>query len=537
MIGIDWGDNFFKSISLTEQGHLIKARGFPIGTVREWKGRKYIKKGPNKWMPHGQTKEAGETKEGYAGVTMGNIPVKGLNKAIDFKANEAFLNDEIKGVQVEVESPVRVAAIEKAIAENEKDLGLKKKTLAVWVKVKKGNPLGDVGENLERTINSLSEAIEKQKKVLEKEKGMSGEQNLAEIEKFSQNLTPVHSLDIEKFLKVLGSGGLKALSELEEKGKQSGYAHIESRIRPLFGDEFSKLAYQYVDVAKAGSEDEDRIVSEMESVLKKMDISPYVTHDKLRELNEIKEEEQAGAIGYGVDKDLGTDKHIFSIMGPNGNGSGYGDVSIILKPEVMKHPDFNMTPTAGTSFVSGQMNNSRPWTKKDYKKEYDEIKKEEESLNDVTLSSVEILSRTKEIAKKLSKLEASRGFDDKGHFHKSKLNGEENPEYHKYMAKDIAAQGGVESYLKRESHGKWEAHLPPNVPTSMFAEIVITKRVMSVIGKEFLSFDDLGLPDPNKVMDALEKKYGKLPIKLVDRPEDILPYMNEGFKSGKWKAA
>ena len=57
-------------------------------------------------------------------------------------------------------------------------------------------------------------------------------------------------------------------------------------------------------------------------------------------------------IGFGADEALGTDKHVFSIVGPH-FGHHYGDIMIVLEQTVMHHPDFNMTPCAGTGFRSG----------------------------------------------------------------------------------------------------------------------------------------------------------------------------------------
>ena len=45
-----------------------------------------------------------------------------------------------------------------------------------------------------------------------------------------------------------------------------------------------------------------------------------------------------GGIGFGADKDLGTDKHVFSILGPH-FGHYYGDVILVFKREILHHPD------------------------------------------------------------------------------------------------------------------------------------------------------------------------------------------------------
>jgi len=65
-------------------------------------------------------------------------------------------------------------------------------------------------------------------------------------------------------------------------------------------------------------------------------------------------------IKYPVDRELGTHKQIFSICGPH-MGIHYGQVIFLLSPKVMYHPDFNMSPSAGTSFASGKFRIHHPW--------------------------------------------------------------------------------------------------------------------------------------------------------------------------------
>ncbi|CAF4930143.1 unnamed protein product [Rotaria sp. Silwood1] len=63
----------------------------------------------------------------------------------------------------------------------------------------------------------------------------------------------------------------------------------------------------------------------------------------------IKLHENPMGIGYVVDRSLGTDKHVFSILGPH-LGHYYGDIIIVFKKEIMFHPDANFSIQAGTSF-------------------------------------------------------------------------------------------------------------------------------------------------------------------------------------------
>jgi hypothetical protein len=65
-------------------------------------------------------------------------------------------------------------------------------------------------------------------------------------------------------------------------------------------------------------------------------------------------------IRFNVDQKMGTDKHVFSILGPHLNYR-YGDIVIVFKPEIMFHPDANFSTQAATSFYSGRTYNNRPW--------------------------------------------------------------------------------------------------------------------------------------------------------------------------------
>ena len=68
-------------------------------------------------------------------------------------------------------------------------------------------------------------------------------------------------------------------------------------------------------------------------------------------------------IGFARDVELGTNKHVFSIVGPH-FGRYYGDIMIVLEQSVMCHPDFNMTPCAGTGFASGNAKKFNTWLPK-----------------------------------------------------------------------------------------------------------------------------------------------------------------------------
>ncbi|UJR15140.1 hypothetical protein I4U23_002105 [Adineta vaga] len=74
----------------------------------------------------------------------------------------------------------------------------------------------------------------------------------------------------------------------------------------------------------------------------------------------IKLHSDPAGIGYAPDKALGTDKLVFSILGPH-LGHYYDDIIIIFKRDILNHPDSNFSMQAATSFISGKAYNQRPW--------------------------------------------------------------------------------------------------------------------------------------------------------------------------------
>jgi len=206
--------------------NLIKSKRMPIGTIS--KGRKKIKEGL--WVP---VKKEKKIKEKPEDKTKSFIEVKGLNKGIDFKANEKFLNDEIDKIPLGESVPektVQLESIKNALKENR----LERKLLIE--KLAESQDLNEIND-INRKRKSIDKYIDDQeKKIVELERNTV---DIKEYESFAQNLTPVHSLNVDKFLRVLKSGGLKSLEELGESGKQNGYALIESEIRPRFGNEIA----------------------------------------------------------------------------------------------------------------------------------------------------------------------------------------------------------------------------------------------------------------------------------------------------------
>ncbi|CAF3925214.1 unnamed protein product [Adineta steineri] len=159
-------------------------------------------------------------------------------------------------------------------------------------------------------------------------------------------------------------------------------------------------------------------------------------------------------IKYGVDEKLGTDQHVFSILGPH-LGFYYGDIVITFKQEIMFHPDANFSIQAGTSFHSKTTYSHRPWTR-------------------------------------------DPGTDDKRieHFHSSKLHCSVHG-YEYAAASELTAVTGadresmnvnLEAILGRwtsvDSHQTFEAHLPQLIPLDYIDRVYIPKNVFESLSPE-----------------------------------------------------
>ena len=186
-------------------------------------------------------------------------------------------------------------------------------------------------------------------------------------------------------------------------------------------------------------------------------------------------------IGCQQDRELGTDKHVFSIVGPH-FGQHYGNILIVLEQTVLHHPDFNMTPCAGTSFASGNAKKFNTWLEKCDAQEFHRCK-----LN------AGIQGWRSVMASALARACAQ----------------ERQIEFTEVTVKEMLA-----FLCTADSHCLIEGHLPPLLPLKGYAE----KIVMEKSTYECLSFSE-----KNQVLELLQGNVARLHV--VDRhlgPQDVL---------------
>ncbi|CAF3353340.1 unnamed protein product [Rotaria socialis] len=210
-----------------------------------------------------------------------------------------------------------------------------------------------------------------------------------EVQKWVKGLQPIHRCSKLIFESILVHGHVMSRDHMENL-KRSYFAaqavQEHKRVRGIF-DRYKMApiednAKEYIKAivsleygkkyaagdttASGGSDDNDDVIRRKERILH--------TLIKPDELNIIKQcaidiaeaswnlHKAPTGIKYETDKALGTDKHVFSILGPH-LGHYYGDIILVFKSEVMLHPDANFSPQAGTSFASGSTFKHRPWVK------------------------------------------------------------------------------------------------------------------------------------------------------------------------------
>lgn len=85
--------------------------------------------------------------------------------------------------------------------------------------------------------------------------------------------------------------------------------------------------------------------------------------------------EKMTGIGYWVDKEIETDKIVFSVVGPHMGDYGGAQVALVFNPSILWHPDTFLTPCAAIAYHQGWycaqddmkldrrawMGNARPW--------------------------------------------------------------------------------------------------------------------------------------------------------------------------------
>ncbi|CAF1468950.1 unnamed protein product [Rotaria sp. Silwood1] len=305
-----------------------------------------------------------------------------------------------------------------------------------------------------------------------------------EIQKWIKALQPIHRCSKIIFESILVHGHVMSREHMDHLKKPSFVSqavqehkrvraifdryktptiedHAKEYIRAIVSSDYTKR-YGAITAAGAGtgdslmstgSDDYDDIIRKKERIFQSL-IKPEEIDTIKKCALKIAEaswnlHSSPSGIGYSNDKELGTDKHVFSVLGPH-LGHYYGDIILVFKSEVMHHPDANFSPQAATSFLSGNTYGFRPWVK------------------DPSARSARIQC-----------------------FHESKLHCA-IPGYEYVAAAELIAVSGLQKktmnvdlntiinrWMKTDSHQVFEAHLPRLVPLDYIEEVYIPKNLFA----------------------------------------------------------
>ncbi|CAF3537174.1 unnamed protein product [Rotaria sp. Silwood1] len=177
----------------------------------------------------------------------------------------------------------------------------------------------------------------------------------------------------------------------------------------------------------------------------------------------IKLHSDPAGIGHPPDKALGTDKLVFSILGPH-LGHYYGDVIIVFKREILHHPDANFSIQAATSFASGNAYTWRPWLGDDPKDVAERIKHYHRTKLHASVPGYDYAT-----ALELMALTSLRK---------------------KSKTMDISLQELLDQWVEIDSHQNIEAHLPQLIPLDYIDHIYIPKNLFSALNENALKAID-----------------------------------------------
>jgi hypothetical protein len=293
-------DDFFKSSSLTSTGKLLKSRGLPVGSIRDWKGGKYKKTGPNKWT---QIKVDDKKSSGI------------LSKVKDFLSNNfgLSLSEEYKSKNVKSKFGVSEEVFALHLTEylkdkkgwNKKLSGTKKestvekkKTATKGDKKKKISDKKDTGKKIN---NNLMKFIAQEYGDLKPGEKKTGLDEIKDIKKDILRAVELDKKDAQKALQ-LRKDIMKKVRSLEKQGKisEDEVWDIESEITE------TKLGRKETDKTLSSekklsdfSEDVQREINATLNTLKK---TPERISDLKKMVSEgiVKDKDRIDAIKYTI---------------------------------------------------------------------------------------------------------------------------------------------------------------------------------------------------------------------------------------------
>eukprot|EP00761_Pharyngomonas_kirbyi_P010570 gb/GECH01010590.1/.p1 GENE.gb/GECH01010590.1/~~gb/GECH01010590.1/.p1 ORF type:complete len:1666 (+),score=343.85 gb/GECH01010590.1/:1-4998(+) len=289
----------------------------------------------------------------------------------------------------------------------------------------------------------------------------------SDILNWVKGLHPVHRCEVDIFKLIIEHGMLisretQEISPLRTEMRHNPAIDNERKKLNLRPKEFDswiaavakteRLKYlksdqKHIDQAEAKErslreEMEKKAKKKMDTVKKQV---ANLANSKLRQ-----RESGSKGIKYDVDEIMGTNRQVFSIVGPH--RGEYGNVFIVLEQDIMYHPDFSFSLNAATSHHNRfrkfpRVCSTRPW---------------------IEYSGIDV-SETRKLYDATKLHPVAKGWEE-------------------IVAQDLMLQYAVKKdtlpstlselvnfWHKRDSHGNIEGHLPPVTPISYIKRILIQK--------------------------------------------------------------
>ncbi|CAM4828586.1 unnamed protein product [Rotaria magnacalcarata] len=178
----------------------------------------------------------------------------------------------------------------------------------------------------------------------------------------------------------------------------------------------------------------------------------------------IKLHSNPAGIGHPPDKELGTNRNVFTILGPH-LGHYYGDVFIVFKREILHHPDANFSIQAATSYASGNCFKWRPWLGTDPGSQDARVKLFHSTKLHASIPGYEYATALELIATASQTL--------------------------KKKSMDIDLATILKRWLTVDSHMNIEAHLPQLIPLDYIDHIYISQNIFESLNPNTRKFIDV----------------------------------------------
>ncbi|CAE7252929.1 unnamed protein product [Symbiodinium natans] len=263
-------------------------------------------------------------------------------------------------------------------------------------------------------------------------------------------------------------------------------------------------------------------------------------------------------VGYHKDRALGTHRHVFSTLGVNGT-FGYGSIVIVLKSQILHHPDCWISPLAATGYVGPHywVFRHRPWSSASlaeistdpdvkYPPLPDQPDSDSKGVEACIQSSFNLAATAQWPVLMAREVDAMCHYLCYGHREPTSMdNASKGNEFHgqgkdwkkeevRTIGRNKRLNGGqseleakaweavVDFYETRDSHTQFECHLPGIVPLGAIDKIIIRKGLYRDHTDIKDKVDSYVLPDGRRLCDL---------VHMTSSPSECMTWQHDLFET------